>query len=71
MAALLSRLDPQLLPDQRNEVLQHSGGKDRVVLTNPPFGKKSSIAIVNEEGDRSRQVRGAKSHCSRQLLLSA
>jgi hypothetical protein len=27
-----------------------------VVITNPPFGKKSSITIVNEEGDTDRQT---------------
>jgi len=27
-----------------------------MVLTNPPFGKKSSITIINEEGDQSREV---------------
>jgi type I restriction enzyme M protein len=27
-----------------------------VVMTNPPFGKKSSITIVNEEGDTDRQT---------------
>jgi type I restriction enzyme M protein len=27
-----------------------------VVLTNPPFGKKSSITVVNEEGDTDRQI---------------
>jgi type I restriction enzyme M protein len=26
-----------------------------VVLTNPPFGKKSSVLVVNEEGDEERQ----------------
>jgi type I restriction enzyme M protein len=26
-----------------------------MVLTNPPFGKKSSIAIVNEEGDLEKE----------------
>jgi type I restriction enzyme M protein len=26
-----------------------------VVLTNPPFGKKSSIAIVNEAGDLEKE----------------
>jgi type I restriction enzyme M protein len=26
-----------------------------VVLTNPPFGKKSSVMVVNEEGDQERQ----------------
>jgi type I restriction enzyme M protein len=27
-----------------------------VVLTNPPFGKKSSITVVNEEGETDRQT---------------
>jgi type I restriction enzyme M protein len=27
-----------------------------VVITNPPFGKKSSITVVNEEGDTDRQT---------------
>jgi type I restriction enzyme M protein len=27
-----------------------------VVLTNPPFGKKSSITVVNEEGDSDRET---------------
>src|SRR5713101_5814870 len=27
-----------------------------MVLTNPPFGKKSSITIVNEEGEQSRET---------------
>ena len=26
-----------------------------VVLTNPPFGKKSSITVINEEGDESKE----------------
>jgi len=26
-----------------------------VVMTNPPFGKKSSIAIVNEAGDLEKE----------------
>ena len=35
----------------RNEPTDHVD----VVLTNPPFGKKSSITVVNEEGDEDRQ----------------
>ena len=27
-----------------------------VVLTNPPFGKKSSITVVNDEGDTDRET---------------
>ena len=33
------------------------GERFSVVLTNPPFGKKSSIAIVNEEGDLEKERR--------------
>ena len=35
----------------RNEPTEHFD----VVLTNPPFGKKSSITVVNEEGDQDKQ----------------
>lgn len=35
----------------RNEPSIHAD----VVLTNPPFGKKSSITIINEEGDADKQ----------------
>jgi type I restriction enzyme M protein len=31
------------------------GQRYRVVLTNPPFGKKSSVMVVNEEGEQERQ----------------
>ncbi len=31
------------------------GDRYSVVMTNPPFGKKSSIAIVNEEGDLEKE----------------
>lgn len=33
----------------------HPGKHFSLVLTNPPFGKKSSIAIVNEEGDLEKE----------------
>lgn len=26
-----------------------------VVLTNPPFGKKSSITVINEEGEEAKE----------------
>lgn len=32
------------------------GEPSHVVLTNPPFGKKSSVMVVNEEGDEERQA---------------
>jgi type I restriction enzyme M protein len=36
----------------RNEPSQHV----EVVITNPPFGRKSSITVVNEEGEVDRQL---------------
>ncbi len=35
---------------------QDPGGRYDLVLTNPPFGKKSSIRVVNEEGEEERQA---------------
>jgi type I restriction enzyme M protein len=32
------------------------GDRFDMVLTNPPFGKKSSVLVVNEEGDEERQA---------------
>ncbi|HZG42217.1 MAG TPA: class I SAM-dependent DNA methyltransferase [Longimicrobium sp.] len=32
------------------------GDHFRVVLTNPPFGKKSSVRVVNEQGDEENQA---------------
>ncbi len=32
------------------------GSRYEVVLTNPPFGKKSSIRVVNEEGEEEREA---------------
>lgn len=31
------------------------GERFRVILTNPPFGRKSSVRVVNEEGEEDRQ----------------
>ena len=33
-----------------------SGGRFNVVMTNPPFGKKSSVTYVNDEGELKREV---------------
>ncbi|MHB8575897.1 MAG: class I SAM-dependent DNA methyltransferase [Dehalococcoidia bacterium] len=32
------------------------GGRFDLVLTNPPFGRKSSVLVVNEEGEEDRQA---------------
>lgn len=47
------RREPPIKTDDalRNEPSDHAD----VVITNPPFGKKSSITVVNEEGDTDKQ----------------
>lgn len=42
--------------ETRDSLVSHPGRYFRVVLTNPPFGKKSSVLVVNEEGDEERQA---------------
>ena len=46
--------EPPLVTEDalRNEPKDHSD----VVLTNPPLGKKSSITVVNEEGDTDKET---------------
>ncbi len=46
--------EPPLVTEDalRNEPKDHAD----VVLTNPPFGKKSSITVVNEEGDTDKET---------------
>jgi type I restriction enzyme M protein len=43
------------LPVTTKDALATSHGKYDMVLTNPPFGKKSSITIVNGEGEPRRE----------------
>jgi hypothetical protein len=38
-----------------NDALAGKHGEYEMVLTNPPFGKKSSVTIVNEAGDEEKQ----------------
>jgi type I restriction enzyme M protein len=40
---------------EKDSLAQSPGTNYEVVLTNPPFGKKSSITVVNEEGDEARE----------------
>jgi hypothetical protein len=37
------------------DTLARKHGEYEMVLTNPPFGKKSSVTIVNEAGDEEKQ----------------
>ena len=49
---LADEADP---PIQKADSLASDPGKRyRVVLTNPPFGRKSSVMVVNEEGEQDR-----------------
>ena len=41
---------------EKDSLAQSPGANYNVVLTNPPFGKKSSITVVNEEGDEAREA---------------
>jgi type I restriction enzyme M protein len=44
-------------PIKEDDSLRNEPGDHvEVVLTNPPFGKKSSITVVNEDGDTDRQT---------------
>jgi hypothetical protein len=43
------------VPIQAKDALAGKHGDYDLVLTNPPFGKKSSVTIVNEAGDTSKE----------------
>jgi type I restriction enzyme M protein len=44
-------------PIQSDDALRDEpGDRADVVVTNPPFGKKSSVTVVNEEGETDRQT---------------
>jgi type I restriction enzyme M protein len=47
--------DPCPVRSGVDSLASHPGQHFSLVLTNPPFGKKSSIAIVNEEGDLEKE----------------
>lgn len=46
--------DPCPIRSGVDSLASDPGERYSVVITNPPFGKKSSIAIVNEEGDQEK-----------------
>ena len=47
--------DATHVPVMVKDALAGKHGEYEMVLTNPPFGKKSSVTIVNEVGDEERQ----------------
>ena len=39
----------------RDSLASHPGQYFDMVLTNPPFGKKSSVTVVNEQGEKAKE----------------
>jgi type I restriction enzyme M protein len=48
-------VDAAHVPVMVKDALAGKHGEYEMVLTNPPFGKKSSVTIVNEAGDEEKQ----------------
>lgn len=51
----ISDLDSEPLVSREDSLLSKPSNNYDYVLTNPPFGKKSSITITNEEGTQKRE----------------
>ncbi|MBI5730712.1 MAG: SAM-dependent DNA methyltransferase [Ignavibacteriales bacterium] len=51
----ISDLDSEPLIEREDSLLSKPSNNYDYVLTNPPFGKKSSITITNEEGTQKRE----------------
>ncbi|MEM7795328.1 MAG: class I SAM-dependent DNA methyltransferase, partial [Cyanobacteria bacterium P01_C01_bin.118] len=48
--------DNETIIQAKDSLLSHPGDYFQMVLTNPPFGKKSSITIFNEEGKAKKET---------------
>jgi len=48
--------DPSPIRSGVDSLASDPGDRFDMVLTNPPFGKKSSVTIVNEEGEQEKQA---------------
>ncbi len=57
MNLMLHGIDAEQCPitSGKDSLAQDPGERFSLLLTNPPFGKKSTISIVNEEGDLERE----------------
>lgn len=56
MNLYLHGIDPDECPIRvADSIRADSGERFSMVLTNPPFGKKSSLSIVNDEGEAEKQ----------------
>lgn len=49
------RADPCPIQSGVDSLASDPGDRFTLLMTNPPFGKKSSVAIVNEEGELSKE----------------
>jgi len=59
------------LSSSYQDALAATHGEYDVVLANPPFGKKSSVTIVNEAGETSKDWLGAEAPVNETNLTSA
>ncbi len=48
-------ITPRSIKSGVDSLASDSGERFSLVLTNPPFGKKSRIAVVNEEGELEKE----------------
>ena len=51
----VGELDGELLVDRSDALITEPKQKVDYVLANPPFGKKSSMTITNEEGEEDKE----------------
>lgn len=52
----IGELDGEPLVDRADALISDNGKRFDYVLANPPFGKKSSMTITNEEGEEDRDA---------------
>lgn len=65
LSATLSHPMGEGLPVVTKDALAGKHGEYDIVLANPPFGKKSSVTIVNEAGEQSKECSSGQSVVSR------
>ena len=71
MNLYLHGIDPEQSPIRVvDSIRSDSGERFAMVLTNPPFGKKSSMAVVNEEGETEKQDQVVARRCMKVMRRS-
>lgn len=53
----IGEMDSEPMISSNDSLIADTGVRFDYVLTNPPFGKKSSITITNEEGVQEKEER--------------